>query len=335
MINNYTTELTVFKEWVILFAFKIFIHKRGISMNKLRKLLLIIFGNMMYSFAIAYFIIPSGLITGGTTGIALFINYLHPIDISTFVLIFNIVMFIIGYFVLGKVFALTTIISSIAYPSFIKLFQMLSVFTGMITDDILICTLFGGALIGVGIGIVIKSGASTGGMDIPLLILQKKTGIQFSISIYVSDICILLTQAFFSNRNQILYGILLVCTYSIALDKVLVLGKSKTQVEIISEKYEEINSIITSRFDRGCTLYEVEGGYTRNETYAVLSVVNKREVFQLQEAIMAIDPTAFIIISQVNEVKGRGFTLNKVYDIESNEHRTVQNNSNNYSCKRR
>ena len=75
----------------------------------------------------------------------------------------------------------------------------------------------------------------------------------------------------------------------------------------------EINELITGRFDRGTTLYEVEGGFTRNETYAILTVINRRELFALQEAVLKVDPAAFIIISQVNEVRGRGFTLKKQY----------------------
>ena len=118
------------------------------------------------------------------------------------------------------------------------------------------------------------------------------------------------------NREQILYGILLVCIYTFALEKVLIRGKSKTQVEIVSDKYKEINELITTKFDRGTTLYNANGGFTGNSTCAVLTVINKRELFAIQEAVMKVDPAAFIIISQVNEVKGRGFTLQKKYEVK-------------------
>lgn len=154
-------------------------------------------------------------------------------------------------------------------------------------------------------------------MDIPPLVLNKKFGISVSVSLYVFDFTILILQMFFSNRGQILYGILLVCIYTFALEKVLVMGKSKTQVEIISEKYKEINELIITRFDRGTTIYKANGGYTGNEAHAVHTVINKRELFAIQEAVMKLDPAAFIIISQVNEVKGRGFTLQKKYPEDS------------------
>lgn len=284
-----------------------------INSKSIQKIIMILLGNLLYSFAIAFFILPSGLITGGTTGIALFINYLTGLDISLFVLIFNIVMFIAGLIILGKTFALSTVLSSIAYPFMLSFAQWLNRLTGDLTHDLILCTIFGGLLIGIGIGIVIRAGASTGGMDIPPLVLNKKFGINVSVSLYVFDFTILILQMFFSSREQILYGILLVCIYTFALEKVLIMGKSKTQVEIISEKHKEINDLIITRFDRGTTIYQANGGFTGNEAHAVLTVINKRELFAIQEAVMKLDPAAFIIISQVNEVKGRGFTLQKKY----------------------
>ncbi len=284
-----------------------------INSKSIQKIIMILLGNLLYSFAIAFFILPSGLITGGTTGIALFINYLTGLDISLFVLIFNIVMFIAGLIILGKTFALSTVLSSIAYPFMLSFAQWLNRLTGDLTHDLILCTIFGGLLIGIGIGIVIRAGASTGGMDIPPLVLNKKFGINVSVSLYAFDFTILILQMFFSSREQILYGILLVCIYTFALEKVLIMGKSKTQVEIISEKYKEINDLIITRYDRGTTIYRANGGFTGNEAHAVLTVINKRELFAIQEAVMKLDPAAFIIISQVNEVKGRGFTLQKKY----------------------
>lgn len=287
-----------------------------INSKSIQKIIMILLGNLLYSFAIAFFILPSGLITGGTTGIALFVNYLTGLDISLFVLIFNIVMFIAGLIILGKTFALSTVLSSIAYPFMLSFAQWLNRLTGDLTHDLILCTIFGGLLIGIGIGIVIRAGASTGGMDIPPLVLNKKFGINVSVSLYAFDFTILILQMFFSGREQILYGILLVCIYTFALEKVLIMGKSKTQVEIVSDKYKEINELITTKFDRGTTLYNANGGFTGNSTCAVLTVINKRELFAIQEAVMKVDPAAFIIISQVNEVKGRGFTLQKKYEVK-------------------
>lgn len=282
--------------------------------HKIKKLLMILIGNAIYSFAIVYFVLPVGLITGGTTGIAISIQHYFGMEISTFVSIFNVIMFLLGVVVLGKKFAMTTLVSSFVYPIFLRLFQMLYVYTGILSEDSMLCTVFAGLMIGFGIGIVIREGASTGGMDIPPLIINKKTGLSVAFLLNAFDIMILFLQMSFSNKEQILYGILMVLIYTYVLDKILVSGKSKVQIKIISEKYLEINNAIAKQLDRGTTLYEIEGGYTRKEMYAILTVVNQREVFHVNELVHEIDPDAFIIIGQVKEVRGRGFTKGKKYE---------------------
>jgi uncharacterized membrane-anchored protein YitT (DUF2179 family) len=280
----------------------------------LKKTAVILLGNAIYALAAAYFILPVGLITGGTTGIGIFINHYTGFEISLFVSIFNLVMFVLGALVLGKNFALTTLVSTFCYPVFLRAAQYMVSVTGELTADPMLCTIFAGVMIGVGIGMVIQEGASTGGMDIPPLIVQKKTGISVSVMMYVFDFLILLLQMTFSNREQVLYGILMICIYTFTLEEFLLFGKSRVQIKIISEKYQEINDAILNRLDRGTTLFEIEGGYKRIEKYAILTVVNRRELFHVNELAKAIDPDAFIIIGQVKEVRGRGFTVGKKYE---------------------
>lgn len=281
--------------------------------HQIRKIGTILLGNLMYSFAVAYFVLPVGLITGGTTGIALTVNHYFGMDISLFVTIFNGIMFLTGLLVLGKKFAATTLISSFVYPFFLKIGQTMVEITGVLSQDSLLCTIFAGLLIGAGIGIVIREGASTGGMDIPPLVINKKTGLPVGAILNVCDILILVLQMMFSNREQVLYGILMVCIYTYVLDKILIRGNSKIQIKIISKKYEQINEAIATQVDRGTTLFEVEGGYTRDEMYAILTVVDQRQLFLVNELVQEIDPDAFIIIGQVKEVRGRGFTKSKEY----------------------
>lgn len=280
----------------------------------IRKTSVILLGNCMYALAVAYFILPVGLITGGTTGIAIFVHHYAGFEVSLFVSVFNLLMFLLGAGVLGRSFALTTLVSTFSYPIFLNLMERLAGYTGNLTEDPMLCTIFAGLLIGAGIALVMQEGASTGGMDIPPLIIQKKTGISVAVLLYAFDVVILLLQMTFSNREQVLYGILLVCIYSFTLEEMLLLGKSRVQVKIISEKYQEINEAILDRLDRGTTLFEIEGGYKRREMYAILTVVNRRELFRVNEMALQIDPEAFIIIGQVKEVRGRGFTQRKKYE---------------------
>ena len=278
----------------------------------IKKLLYILAGNTIYAAAIVMFILPNDLITGGTTGLALFFNHQFNIPITAFVSVFNLTMFIIGFFVLGKKFALTTVISTFYYPFIFGILEQIPELRGM-TNDPMLSVICGGIMIGFGIGIVIRVGASTGGVDIPPLVLNKKFSIPVSVSLYAIDFTILILQMLFSNREQVLYGILLVLIYTVVLDKVLLLGKSQLQVKIVSDKYEEINDMIINQLDRGSTLIQAETGFCRNQNLMVLTVISARELSKLNQFVMDIDQNAFVIISQVNEVRGRGFSMQKVY----------------------
>lgn len=278
----------------------------------MKKIITVLAGNTLYALAVSLFILPNGLITGGTTGLALVAQYKLGIPIAAFVGVFNVVMFVAGAAVLGKAFAFTTIISTFYYPFILGVFEGLFG-SSPLTGDTMLATVFAGLLIGAGIGMVIRAGASTGGMDIPPLILNKKFRLPVSMTMSVFDCLILLTQMVFAGKEKILYGILLVLLYTMVLDKVLMIGQNQMQVKIISEQCEIISEAIQNRLDRGTTLLLIEGGHLRKASYAVLTVVSGRELSKLNELVMGLDSNAFMIINQVSEVRGRGFTLHKEY----------------------
>lgn len=284
-------------------------------MKQLKNIFLIIAGNTLYTLAVVMFIEPTGLITGGTTGIALFVNRVSGLPVPVFVAIFNIIMFVLGLWILGKRFALTTLFSTLYYPVALAVLEKLLADV-VVTQDLMLATICAGLLIGVGIGMVIRAGASTGGMDIPPLVLKKKLNIPVAWSLYAFDVMILLLQVIRADLQSVLYGIIMILIYSIVLDKVLVLGSGKVQVKIISKEYERINQEVQMVLDRGSTLFEVEGGYLREESLAVLVVLENRELPKLNDIVKKIDPKAFLIINQVTEVRGRGFTLEKRYMTE-------------------
>lgn len=286
-------------------------------MNKknIINLCLILLGNSIYSLAIVVFILPNNMITGGTTGLGISVQHYFGLPIQTFVLIFNTVMFILGVVMLGKKFALTTLVSTFYYPFILGVFQKIPAL-GSVTNDKMLATICGGLMIGFGIGVVIRAGASTGGMDIPPLILNKKFGLPVSLLLYVFDFAILIMQMIFSNKEQIIYGILLVLIYTIMLDKVLLMGSTKTQVKIISDKSEELNQLIQDKLDRGTTFIHARTGYLKKEQPMILAVVTNRELMRLNQLVQEVDPNAFMIIGHVNEVKGRGFSTQKVYKNE-------------------
>ena len=276
-----------------------------------RNLLMILAGNTLYALTVTLFLLPSNLMSSGTTGIALVVNHLLGLSISTFVLIFNIFMLVMGLLFIGKKFVMTTIVSSLYYPMILKVFENLltDVF---ITDNMILNTVYSGIGIGLSLGIVMRAGASTGGMDIPPLILNKKLG----LSVSVFDFIILTAQIFYHPVEDLLYGIILILTTSIMLDKMMLLGTTKTEIKIISAHIEDIRQGILSELDRGVTLLNAESGYMKNETQVILSVVSNYELVKVQKLVRAIDPDCFMIVNRVSEVWGRGFSTEKKYHIQ-------------------
>lgn len=279
----------------------------------IRQVAIIVVGLTIYAFGVAMFVLPLDMIAAGTTGMALLAQRLWGIPISQFVAVFNVLMFGLGWLELGKTFALTTLVATFYYP--VMLDVAIAVVGDMvITQDPMLSAIFAGLLIGFSLGIVIKAGASTGGMDIPPLVLKKRFGIPVSVSMYFFDAVILVGQMPFGDKERILYALIMVMIYTMVLDKVLMMGTKQVQVKVFSDHYEEISKAIQERMDRGTTLLNMEGGHSRHQSMAVLSIISSRELPKVNEIVMEIDENAFMIINQVGEVRGRGFTLTKKYE---------------------
>ena len=274
--------------------------------------LIVVLGNILYALAVKLFLVPAGLVTGGTTGIGLAVNYAAGVPVATFVLIFNVVMLAAGFAVLGKQFALTTIVSTFTYPLALNALDIL-LGDVVLTQDVFICTMFSGLGIGLSLGIVIRAGASTGGMDIPPLVLNHFFKIPVSVGLYFFDFVILLVQALFQPLEKVFYGIVLVIIYTVTLDKMLLMGTTKTEVRVVSDHAQEICDAILKRMDRGVTLLSAKGGYLKEDTTVVLSVISNRELPRVERLIHEIDPESFIVVNRVSEVSGKGFTMNKEY----------------------
>ena len=278
--------------------------------NRCLSLLTVILGNLLYTASVKFFLLPANLISCGTTGLALVMNHYAGIPMTGFILAFNIVMLAVGWMALGRQFAMTTILSSVLYPVFLELLNR-TLGNVSITDNILLNVLFAGIGLGGSLGIVIRSGASTGGMDIPPLVLKKYFHIPVSVSLWVLDFCIMLCQTAFHPLEDLLYGVLLLIVISVSLNKVMLFGTSRTEVKIVSARSGEICQAILSQVDRGVTMLRGQGGYSHQSTEVILSVVSNYELPKIQQLARAIDPDCFMIISQVTEVWGRGFSYGK------------------------
>lgn len=280
--------------------------------NRLFSLLLVVLGNTLYALSVKLFLLPANLISCGTTGMALVVNRLTGLPISGFIFVFNVVMLGIGWWLLGRQFALTTVFSSLFYPIALEVLNRV-LGNVHITEDILLNTLFAGLGLGLALGMVMRGGASTGGMDIPPLVLKKLFHIPVSASLWTFDFCIMLTQMLFHTLEDLLYGVLLLMVISFALNKVLLMGTSKTEVKIVSAKAPIIRDAILSKVDRGVTMLHGEGGYLHTATEVILSVVSNHEMPKIERLARDIDPECFMIVSRVTEVWGRGFSHGKQY----------------------
>lgn len=282
------------------------------NQNRVLSLLMVLLGNLLYAFTVKLFLLPANLISCGTTGIAFVVNHLTGISLTGFIFVFNMVMLAIGWWLLGRKFAMTTVLSSLLYPILLELLNRL-LGDISITDDLLMNTLFSGLGLGMALGIVIRAGASTGGMDIPPLVLKQLFHIPVSASLWAFDFCIMLCQMTFHKGEDLLYGILMLMVTSFALDKVLLIGTSRTEVKIVSRQATKIRDAILSKVDRGVTMLHGEGGYLHQQTEIILSVISNHELPKIEQLARAIDPDCFMIVTRVTEVWGRGFTNSKHY----------------------
>ena len=280
--------------------------------SKVISLLLVLLGNIIYAFAIKLFLLPAELISCGTTGIGLVVEHFLHIPLSGFIFVFNMVMLTIGWLILGRKFAMTTLLSSLLYPILLEILNQ-TLGDIYITDNLMLNAIFAGIGLGGSLGIVIRAGASTGGMDIPPLVLKKFFGIPVPMTLWIFDFTIMSAQMMFHEAEDLLYGVLLLITISITLNKVLTLGTRKTQVMIISNEYQRVRQAILSKVDRGVTILHGEGGYGGDQKEVILTIVSNSELPKIQRVAREIDPSCFMVINQVNEVWGRGFSLSRTY----------------------
>ena len=272
----------------------------------------IIAGNMLLGFAVAAFILPSGVIMGGATGVGVVLARFIPLDTALIVLCVNLLALALGWAVLGWRFVLATVASSLLYPIFLGAAQRAPGIEGL-TADPLLSALLGGGLVGIAVGLVMRVGSSTGGTDVVNLVLHKWTHIPVSVAVYLTDIVIMGAQAVFSDPEQILYGVVLLVVETIVLDKVMLLGQSQIQLFVISSRYEEIRQKCLTKLQAGITMVQIETGRTRSPQRGVLCVIPPRKLYAAQSLIQSVDPNAFLTITQIKEVRGQGFSSERVY----------------------
>ena len=270
------------------------------------EVLIVIAGNFVIAAGVSFFVLPLNILSGGVAGIAVALQPLFHLEPRIVINGLTILLYIVGAFLLGKKFALKTIASTIVYPLFITLLSGVNIH---ITNNMLLASIYGGVCIGVGIGMVYRVGGSTGGMDIPPLIINKYTKIALPTLVMCIDGATVLLGALTYGIEASLIGLVSVWVCGQVIDKVITLGAREAKnVMIISEKHEELMQEIYQHINRGATILHAQGGYTRENKPVIMMVLVKKQYIELNRIIAAIDPEAFVIVSDVNEVQGEGFT---------------------------
>lgn len=278
--------------------------------NKLKVLLNIVIGSVLMAFSASVFIIPNDFVAGGTTGLAIVLQNYLGFDESMSIAVIYILAFVIGAIVLGRKFAYTTLACSIIYPICFRIFKSISVFQITVTNKLLIA-FYAGVLMGAGVGLILKNGISSGGLDIVSLILNKKLKIPVAVSIYFMDCVILILQLRTHEIEEILYGIFIVILTSFLINYMIIIGKKKVNVIIISKNYEMIRRSLLFDVDVGLSLIPIESGYDKKNIQAILCVTSNKKLFEIEKVINRYDPAAFVMTSETSEVRGRGFTLKR------------------------
>ena len=254
------------------------------------------------------------MLVGGTAGIAVALNALFGLREELVINILVYTLFVAGAIVLNRDFIIKTITSTIVYPVLLNIATNLYAIIPVeyITMDTLTSIVCAGVLVGAGIGIVYKRNASTGGMDIIPLIINKYTGLPLHILLLAVDCFTVLLGVIAYGLQAAVYGVISVAICSFIIDKTILLGAKQTkQVQIISQQSDEILDKILEDLDRGCTIVESRGGYTNQKRDMLMVVVPIDEYQKLINTVHAMDSSAFVIVSDINEIRGRGFTLSK------------------------
>ena len=269
------------------------------------EVLSILVGNLLLAFAVSYFIIPNHILSGGVAGVAIALSPLLHIDIQTIITAMMIIWFVMGTIFLGKGFGIKTIGSTLLYP---VLIGIMSRYPLNLEIEPILASIYGGIICGIGMGIVFRVGASTGGMDIPPLILGKYTKIKTHIWIFVIDGLTIVLGITTYGLNSALIGLISAYTASKMINAVQTLsGVSTKQVFIITDKIDEVLEEILISIDRGATLLDGYGGYTKEKRKIIMTVLLTDQYAQLEKKVKEIDHEAFLIVSDATEVHGNGF----------------------------
>lgn len=271
---------------------------------KFKELIEFIIGCFLVALAFNLFMSPNNLVAGGVSGFSLILKHFFGLNPSTIISISNIFLIILSFIILGKEKTKMTILGSILFPVFVSLTEHLSTYISFKESEMILISVFGGALQGLGAGLIFRAGYSTGGTDILNMIVSKIFKISLGNSMFFTDGLIILGGAFVFGFNHLMYSLIILYLISNLTDKV-VLGISDSKAfYIITSKEKEVKDFVINELKHGITELSAKGGYNSKNQIVLMSVIPTREYYKLKEGIHNIDKDAFFVAMDSYEVKG-------------------------------
>jgi Uncharacterized conserved protein len=279
-----------------------------VFMKTVKEYIFITIGVLLVAVSIEFFLAPNKIAAGGVTGIAIIVNsYIPKLQIGLLILIMNIILFIIGFIVIGNKFGAKTIYSSLMLSAILWMMDRVVTPNMTITTDQLLASIFGTLFGGIGLGIVFNQNASTGGTDILAKILNKFIHIDIGKSLLAVDFIVTLFAGISFGAEAGMYALLSVIINGFVIDTVIEGLNISRQIFVISEKNDLISKFIIEDLEKGCTILHGKGGYSKEDTYILYTVLGRKEFIKLKGYIKEVDVKAFISITHAHEVLGEGF----------------------------
>lgn len=276
---------------------------------KVKEYSMITIGALLIACGLYFFLASAHLAAGGISGLSIVVKELLPvIPIGFIMLVLNVIMFIIGFLIIGKNFGVKTIYCSMGISVFMMIFEHIMPVTEPISHDMLIILIFGMILTSTGQALIFNNGASSGGTDIIAKIIIKFFPMNIGTALQIADFAIICAAIGVFGIEKGLYALLGIIINGFLVDYFIDGFNVAKLVMIISAKTQEVTDYIINDLDRSATVYAAKGAYSNQEKKVITTVVNRRQFVQLKNHINAIDPNAFVTVQQLHEVMGEGFT---------------------------
>ncbi|WP_251554117.1 YitT family protein [Neobacillus muris] len=273
------------------------------------RIIAITIGAILMATGLEIFLVPNNVIDGGITGISIMISHITGWKLGLFLFILNLPFVYMGYKQMGKTFAFSTIYGIIVLSIFTSFFHPIPAFT----EDILLATVFGGMILGIGVGLVIRNGGALDGTEILAIVINKKIPFSVGQIIMFMNFFILGTAGFVFTWDRAMYSVLAYVIASKAIDTVVQGLEETKSVWIISDNADEIGTAVNDRLGRGVTYLKGEGAFTGENRKVVFSIISRLEESKLTTIVEEIDPSAFLAIADIAEVRGGNFKKKNIH----------------------